>query len=242
VRVQLTAHVVELEQVCRRVACIQLAKLGRTEGEPEPLEQLLLAGRLRQRTEAGDVLGRAGRPHELRPERRRRRRHELDRIALARDSDHAPLVALQHRHDLRQRLDDEQLLVTRHDHGETAGEVAGAAGVAGRLAAQRRCHLADEGAGAVQEHAAARTGRRELRQAGRDPRRRLGADARDRVEPPFRSRLAQLGKRANAERMPEVAHPFGRQAQEASHADELRQSLCLELPQLRQLAGVHQLA
>ena len=122
------------------------------------------------------------------------------------------------------------------------GEVAGAARVSGRLAAERRCDLADESAGAVQGHAAARAGGRELREPGLDLRHRLGADPGHRVEPPCRRGLAQLGQRADPERVAELAHPLGREAQQARHADELRQRLRLELLQLRQLAGLHQLA
>ena len=122
------------------------------------------------------------------------------------------------------------------------GEVAGAARVSGRLAAERLGDLADEGAGAVQSHAAARSGGRELRQPGLDLRRRLRADPGHRVEPPGRRCLAQLGQRADPERVAELSHPLGREAQQPCHPDELRQRLRLELLQLRQLAGLHQLA
>ena len=49
------------------------------------------------------------------------------------------------------------------------------------------------------------------------------------------------GDRSHVERLPELAHPLRRHPQKTSHADELRHRLGLELTQLRQLAGRHEL-
>ena len=82
----------------------------------------------------------------------------------------------------------------------------------------------------------------ELREALVDPRRRLRPDSRDAVEPSLRRSLAQLRQRPDPERMPELAHPLRRDAEQRSHADELRQRLRLELVQLGDAAGLDELA
>ena len=76
----------ELDERRRLAAERRLAKLGRAERDPERAVDALLVGRVRQRLERGDVLGRAGRADELGAEPCRLGDHELDRDALDGDA------------------------------------------------------------------------------------------------------------------------------------------------------------
>jgi hypothetical protein len=105
VHVQVAADVLEPDEVVRRLGHVRLAKLGRAERESEPPVDRLLRLRVGQQSERRDVLRRAGRAQELRPEALRRRGHELDRVSLRRDRHGAPLVLFEHRHDLGKALE-----------------------------------------------------------------------------------------------------------------------------------------
>ena len=241
--VQVAAHVFEAQQVLWRVGGVQLAQLGRAIRSAEQRVQLLLGRRLRQPAEARHVSRRAGRTHELGSEPLRRRRHDLDRMALGGHAHDAPLAALEHGQDLRQRLDVGQRTVTRHDDGEPRREVAPAPRIAGRLPAESRCELADERPGAVQQHPVPWTRRRARRlEPGPDPLGRLRADPGHGLEPAGCRRFTQLRERAHPERVSQLPHPLGREPEQAAHADELGHRLGLELAQLGQLAGLDELA
>ena len=54
-------------------------------------------------------------------------------------------------------------------------------------------------------------------------------------------RFAQLRERVDPERVSELAHPLCREPEQARDADELRQRLRFELPQLGQLARLDEL-
>ncbi len=105
VHMEVAADVRELEQVGRRIVCVDLAELRWPKRTADACVHMHLRGRIGQVAERGDVLRRAGRAHELGSEPIRLRRDHLDRVALGGDADDAPLVLFQHGHDLRQRLD-----------------------------------------------------------------------------------------------------------------------------------------
>ena len=105
--VQVAADVRELEQVGRGIVCVELPQLGWPKGATDACVHMHLTGRIGQVAERGDVLRRARRTHELGAEPVRIGRDHLDRIALGGHADDAPLVLLQHGHDLRERLDAE---------------------------------------------------------------------------------------------------------------------------------------
>jgi hypothetical protein len=228
VDVEVAADVRELEQVRRRRWGVHLAQL-----------------RWRQRAGAPRVrrnpLRRPDRAHELLLPAHRRCADDLDGIAVRRDGGHPALVPLQHGDELRQVLHVWEPL-ERHDDGEAHGELAAPARVAGRLAAERRGDIADEGERPVQGHPAPRPGRADLCKTSLDPRGRLRPDPRHAAEPSFRGGLAQLGQRRDPECMAERAHSLGRDAEQRRDADKLRQRLCLQLVELGEPAGRDELA
>ena len=230
--VQVAADVAELEQVGRRRRRVELAQLRRRQGE-----------RVGARASGGRAatLRRADRADELASQRLRRRADHLDRIAVRSDADDTPLVPLEHGDELRQRLGVGEPL-ERDDDSEARRELAGAARIAGGLAAERVGHLADERERAVQGHPAPRPRRAELRQPLLDPRGRLRPDPRRGREPVLRRGLPQLRQRRDPERVPELAHPLRRDAEQRGDADELRERLRLQLVQLCDAPGLDQLA
>ena len=177
--VEVAADVAELEQVGRRRRRVELAQLRRRQR------------RLRELSLSGDPLRRADRADELALPALGRRADDLDRVAVGGDADDAPLVALEHRDELRQRLRLGEAL-QRDDDGEARRELAAAPRVARRLAAERRRHLADEGERAVQGHPAPRPRGRELRKplARSAPPSSARCPGRCRAVPPPRPRAA----------------------------------------------------
>ncbi len=134
-----------------------------------------------------------------------------------------------------------QQTVTWHDDGEAVRELAAAARIARRLAAERRRDLLDESPGAVQSHPTCRTRRPELGEPLLDPGSRLRADPRHAVEPARRGGVAQLRERPDPERVPELAHALRGEPEQPADADELREHLVLQLAQLGQVAGLDEL-
>ena len=189
----------------------------------------------------GDPLRRPDRADELALPALRCRPDDLDRIAVRRHADDAPLVALEDCDELRQFLRFGEALL-RDDDREVGRQFAAAARVARRLAAERRRQLADEGERSVQGHPAPRPCAAELREPRVDPCRRLRPDSWDAVEPSLRRNVAQLRQRPDPERMPELTHPLCGHAEQRSHADQLWQRLRLELVQLGDAAGLDELA
>ena len=103
--VEVAANVRELEQIRRRIGRVQLAQLGRAEGPADRGIDVLLRGALGQWPQARDVLRRARRPEERRPEPVRPRGDHLDRNPLDGDADGAVVVPLEHGDELRQPLE-----------------------------------------------------------------------------------------------------------------------------------------
>ena len=113
---------------------------GGHHGMPSARVDRLLVGRVGQRLERRDVLGRARRAEQRGPEALRLGDDELDRHALDRHPDRAPLVPLDHGDDLRQRREAREHgsgIRRGADDRELLARVAPAAHVAGRLAAER---------------------------------------------------------------------------------------------------------
>ena len=196
----------------------ELAQLGRANGQAERREDLLLVGASGSGSERRDVLGRAGRAQELGAEALRRRGDDLDRVALGRDADRAPRVPLEHARRpaaaRRRRVPQLSLGTTT---AKSRREVAPAARVAGRLAAERGCELADERPGAVQQQPAAAAGRRRLPRApSRICAAVFGPTPRHALQPAGRRRLAQLverrGRRAPCPSSPHPLRPRARAA------------------------------
>ena len=190
---------------------------GGHHGRPSARVDGLLVGRVRQRLERRDVRGRARRPHERGPEPLRLGDDELDRHALDRHADRAPLVLLDHRDDLGQRGEARQHgrgIRRGADHRELLAGVAPAPHVAGRLAAERGRDAADQLPGAVEEEAAPRS---RLALAGeRLEQLRLASSARCPARsaaarpPPPRAARRPSGRRAPARSRPSASRPSPR--------------------------------
>jgi hypothetical protein len=99
---QVAANVSRLEESGRLAAEWLLAQLRRAPGDAERAVDGLLVGRVRERLECLDVRAGARRDHERGPESARVGDDELDRHAVDRHAERAPLVPLDDRDDLRQ--------------------------------------------------------------------------------------------------------------------------------------------
>ena len=221
-----------------------LAQLRRAPGEAERGVDGRLVGRVRQRLEPGHVRGRAGRPHQRAPEPLRRGGDQLDRDALDREPDRAPLALLDHRHDLGQRGEARQHgrgIRGGADDREVLAGVAPAPHVAGHLAAEGVRDAADQLPAAVEEQAALRARLPLAGERFEQLRLALRPDPRHAAQPPGRRRLAQLAGRPHAERPRDLERARGAQAEVAAEADQLGRELALELRQLGDLAGLDQL-
>ena len=219
-----------------------LAQLGRDERQAERGEDALLVGRVGQRLVRGDPLGRAGRADELGAQARRLGDDQLDRHALDRHAERAPVAALDDRHDLRQGLEPLQHRpVARDDDGEPLRRVAPAARVARRDPAERLGDRLDERPAAVQQQRSRCCGLWLSRQRRAQLALGLGPDPRHLLQPSGLGRLAQLRERADAEHAADLEHALDRDAEEAPEPGELRRDLALELLQLGDLAGLDQL-
>ena len=172
----------------RRLAAERrLAQLGRAERDAQGAVDGVLVRRVGKRLERGDVGGRAGRAHERRAEPLRLGGDELDRHALDRDADGAPLGPLDDGDDLRQAgepLEQRRRLVGRAHHREPLARVAPAPDVAGRLAAERGRDAADELPRLVEQERAPRRRLGLAREAGQDLRLGLRPDPRHAPQPP----------------------------------------------------------
>ena len=170
------------------------------------------------------------------PNRSRLGDDELDRHALDRHADRAPLVLLDHRDDLRQRGEARQhrLRIRRGaDHRQPLAGVAPAPHVAGRPRRRARPRSPPTSSQrAVEQQPAPRP---RLALAGeRLEQLRLGLrpDARHGPQPARGRRLAKLLGRADAERPRELDRALRAQPEVAAEADELGRELALELRQL----------
>ena len=244
VAVEIAAHVAQLDERRRRPAERFLAQLGRAPRHAERRVDALLVGGGRQRLERLDVGRRPGGAEELRPEAPGLRDDELHRQPFDGDAEGAALLALDDGDDRRQafeRVEDGLRPRRRHHDGELERRVGPAAGVACDLAAERARDLLHEPSRTVQEQP--------------PPPRPLGAleprqhallglrpDARHVPEPSLARGPAELVGRAHVERAPELDHPLRPDPEEAAEADELRPHLAVQLVQLRDPAGLDQLA
>ena len=201
---QVAADVGLREQGRRRLAAERIfAQLRRAPGEAERGVDGRLVGRVRQRLERRHVRRRARRPHEGGAEPRRLGGDELDRDALDRHADRAPLGLLHDRDDLRQRGEARQHgrgIRRRADHGKVLAGVAPAPHVAGRLAAEGGRHASDQLPGVVEEQAPLRPRLALAGERVEQLRLALGPDPRHGPQPPGGCRLAQLAGRLHAER------------------------------------------
>lgn len=152
------------------------------------------------------------------------------------------LPALEHGHDLRQRTEPIERPRVGHDHREARRQVAATARVAGSLAAQRVRDLPNQRPRTVEQHSPPRTCAPGCHETGPDLLRCLRSDACHLRQPTRLRSLPQTTDRSNVQRLPELPHPLRREAEQTADADELRQRLCLELAQLRELTGLDQLA
>ena len=219
-----------------------LAQLGRDERQAERGEDALLVGRVGQRLVGGDPLRRAGRADELGAQARRLGDDQLDRHALDRHAQRAPVAALDDRHDLRQGFEPLQHRpVARDDDREPLRRVAPAARVASRDPAERLGDRLDEWPAAVQQQRCRCCGLWLLRQRRPQLALGLGPDPRHLLQSSGLGRLAQLRERADAEHASDLEHALDRDAEEAPEPGELRRDLALELLQLGDLAGLDQL-
>jgi hypothetical protein len=243
--VQVAADVGDLDERRRLAAKRRLAQLGRAPRDPERPIQGVLVGRVGQRLERGDVVRRSGRPHERRPEALGLGDAQLDGHALDSDAERAPLALLDDRDDLWQlreaRERGRRVLSGAHD-GEPLAGVAIAPRIAGDLAAQRGGDRVGELPRAREQQRALRLRRVLARQRVEQPRLDLGSDARHVAQPPGGGRRAQLFRGAHAERPRDVHRPPRAQPEVAPEADEAGHELVLELGQLGDVAGFHELA
>ena len=167
---EVAADVVQLDERRRLAAERLLAQLRRAPGQVERAVDRLLVGRVRQRLERRDVRRRARRAHERGPEPLRLGGDQLDRHALDRHPDRAPLVLLDQRDDLGQRGEARQhgaRIRRGADHRQQLAGVAPPPHVAGRLAVERGRDSSDQLPGAVQQEARAAAA---ARPRGRAPR------------------------------------------------------------------------
>ena len=125
---------------------------GGQNGRPSSSNRASSSRRVGERLERAHVLGGTRRAEELRAERRRLRDDERHGHAVQREPDRTPPVALEHRHDRRERGetgDDAVRIVRGNDDRELVCELAEAARCTGNLPAERRCDRRRERPAAV---------------------------------------------------------------------------------------------
>ena len=184
--------------------------------------------------------------HELGAEARRLCDHELDGHAFDRHADRAPFAALEHRHDRRQRLErvEHRPGPRRRGHDrEVERDVRPAARIARNLALDRRQRS---------PRAASRARFKVIPFGGCGfPSRSSAASRRcsvcgpipeTDVSRPARAATRNSSARGDAERLPDLDHPLRPDAEEATEPDELGLHLAFELVELRDAAGLDELA
>ena len=231
----------------RRVAAERrLAQLRRDPGQPERRVDAGLGRRVGERLERRDVRRRAGGAHQLGAEALGRRDHQIDRHALDGQPARPPLAPLDHRDDLRQRCEageHRRRIGGRADHRELLAGVAPAARVAGRLAVQRARDRAHERARPIEQQPGGAARSRSRARAPPSPAPRASARRRARLAaappPPPRGTPPACARRAPARSRASACVVRPRKRPEA---DEPGHELALELAQLGDLPGLHQLA
>ena len=195
-----------------------------TSGGGSPWKGCSRSSGVRKRLERLDVRRRAGCADQLGARAARGRHAKLDGHALDRDADGAPVLRLDERDDLREPLeaaDDLRGILGRRDDGEVLAAVPEAAGVAGRLGAERLGHLVGQRERAVQEQGVPRRLREVPAQRRTELVLRLRADARHLLEAALGGCLAELVERPHAERLADVHRALGAQAEHPGDADEV---------------------
>ena len=221
-----------------------LAQLGRAPRHAERRVDGCLVRCRRERAEGIDVGPAAGRAQELRPEAIGLGDDQLERDAVDGDAERAPRFPLHHGHDRGKALEplqDRVGLVRCDDDREVERDVRPAARVSGHLAAEHRRHLLGHGAGPVEREAL--PGRRRIpAQALQYLTLGVRADAGHLLQAPLARRGVELLDRPHAEYAPDLEHPLRGDADEPPEADELRPEVPLELVQLCDRPGLHELA
>jgi hypothetical protein len=131
---------------------------------------------------------------------------------------------------------------THKHHREPLAKVAPAPRIASDLAAEGVGDAAGELAGAVEQKPLATARLVLARQRLEQPRLRLRTDPRRRLQPARERGLAQLLGAANAERPRQLQRATRAQTEVAPEPDEVRRELTLKLGELRDRAGLDQLA
>ena len=242
---QVAADLVELDERRRLGAEGLLAQLGRAEGDAERAVDAFLVGRIGQRLERLDVLARAGRAQELRPEPPRLGDDELDRDALDRDARRPPLASLDDRDDLRKLLEllEQRLRIeTEADDGKLLVHVAPAPRIAGDLAADPLSDSLQQGAGSVQQQAAPRARPLLPCERGDQLGLRLRPDPGHACEPSLCRGLPELLGGAHAESAPDLDRTLRAETDEPPEPDELGRDLALQLVELGDPPRLEELA
>ena len=220
----------------------KLSELGWKPLDPERRVHRLLAHAIRQLAERVDVLGRAGRRDQGRAETMRLGDDERDRNTLDGDTNDATLIPFDDGDDGGKPLERCELrprILGSAHNCQVERELAEAARVSSRIAAQCVRDRPGEGAGTVQREPAARPWRK--REGGSDLRLGAAADSRHRSQTAVLRRLMQLLCRLDAERAADVEHSFRRQAEKPPEPDQLGSQLCAKVTELRDLTRLDQL-
>ena len=220
----------------------RLAQLRRHPGQAERRVDAGLGRRRGQRLERSDVRRRAGRAHQLGAEALRRRDHQIDRARPRRSTRAAcrsPRRSAAARRSGRARARGRVPRTPRR-----AARTCRASG-AGRRPARRparprwrpRARAPDRAAAAAACGATSARASASITRASV-----LGPTPGTSRSRPRRDRRAELVRRAHAERPGDLERAPGRQPEEAAQADEPGHEVALELAQLGDLPGLHQLA
>ena len=244
---EVAADVRELDERRRLAAERRLAQLRRAPRQPERRVDALLVGRVRKRpsasTYARDPVARTSSV----PKRAGSRDDELDGHAFDRDADAraAPRARAPRRSAAAPRTcratgvgsprehDDRELeRGVAQRRGSPATSPPSAAAIA---LEQRRA----PGSASARAAAAARASRSSAASSRCSV---CGPDARHGPQPARRAAVAELVRGRDAERAADLDHPLRRDPEEAAEPDELGLHLALELVELRDLAGLDELA
>ena len=222
VAVEISSHVVELDEYVRGRPQRKLSQLRWKPLEPERGVHRLLARAVRQLTERVDVLGRARRFDQGRAETMRLGDDERDRNTLDGDTDDATFVPFDDGDDHRKSLGRcerrPRIHGSAHDR-QVERELAEAPRITCGVAAQCVRDRPSEGAGTVHRQAAARTWRK--REGSSDLRLGAATDPRHRAQTAVLRRLLQLLCRLDAERAADVERSSRRQTEKPPEPDQL---------------------
>ncbi len=218
---------------------------GGHQGTSERAVDRFLIGRVGQRLERRHVRGRTRCAHEGGAEPLRIGGDELDRHALDRYPQGAPLALLDDRHDLREgsKAGQHGARIRRSaDHRQQLAGISPAPHVTGRHTVERGRDAPDQLPRAVEQEPAPWS---RLGLAGKrfeQLRLDLRPDARDRPQPARGRRFAKLVGGADVERARKLDGALRPEPEVAPEADEIRRQFALELRQLGDLTRLDELA